>query len=306
MKQFILPALLTAALTNAQDPYIFNANQSLLQVNPSFAGSNGGIRNQFNYLNLSPNLSGNLTSYQNTTDAYLQPLNGALALSLGNEDQRRGVYRRNSAALTYAQSFHAGKFSVIPSLQASYWMTSVDINALNFRDVVQDDIVWNDPGSRPLARKGFAEMAGGILVKYGQRFYGGAAVFHANRPDYGHFPGYRRPVRVSVHAAYTLSFGDKWMVQPAYYYRQYGVIPFHQVHVNTLFANRMILGLSYATINVAGLNAGIRFRTSALQYTYSAAFMPESRYYGSAHTLQYSINIRKKPFNGPGTTFEAF
>lgn len=55
----------------AQDPIFLNANHSLLNLNPSFAGSNGGFRNQFSFRNQWPSLSGRYHTYINSADVYL-------------------------------------------------------------------------------------------------------------------------------------------------------------------------------------------------------------------------------------------
>ena len=93
-------------VVDAQDPIFLNTNHSLLYLNPSFAGSNGGIRNQLSYRNQWPNLSGNFVTYLNSFDAYIKPLNAGIAVSYLHDDIARGLLKTNRINLVYAQHFN--------------------------------------------------------------------------------------------------------------------------------------------------------------------------------------------------------
>lgn len=65
----------------AQDKLIGNSNQSLLNANPSFARSNGSLRDQTIFSNQLSNSSDNVISIYNCVDAHIEKLQGELALS---------------------------------------------------------------------------------------------------------------------------------------------------------------------------------------------------------------------------------
>jgi hypothetical protein len=107
----------------AQDQIFFNSNQSLISLNPSFAGSNGGIRNQssfssYKYSNFS------YSSFYNGFDPYVKKLNAAVAVSyLGNfYSALYGQTRQQDINVSYAQHFSvlSNKLKITPSLQVNY------------------------------------------------------------------------------------------------------------------------------------------------------------------------------------------
>src|SRR5690606_14651720 len=103
-----LPSILVAFFflqsffLTGQDRNIVNSNQALVQLNPSFAGSNGLLRNQFSYRNFLPDDQGYLISYNNTLDGFLDCINAGVALKLNSLVVGYGTYNRTSANLTYA------------------------------------------------------------------------------------------------------------------------------------------------------------------------------------------------------------
>ena len=76
---FQIMALGFMASAFAQDASFENTNQALVYLNPSFAGSNGGIRMQNNYRNQWPNIPYNFVTYQTCADFYLKKINSGFA-----------------------------------------------------------------------------------------------------------------------------------------------------------------------------------------------------------------------------------
>src|SRR5687768_8926887 len=88
----ILLLLCTANLT-AQDIFFNNFNQSLIYFNPSFAGSNGGVRNQFTYRNQWPFHLGRFETYMNSFDFYIKPIRGGIAITALTDDCAHGTFK---------------------------------------------------------------------------------------------------------------------------------------------------------------------------------------------------------------------
>src|SRR4051812_44625429 len=77
---------------NGQDASFLNSNQSLVQLNPSFAGSNGFVRNQNSYRRSTrPQFSSSYELYSNATDFFIKPLKAGIALNWMREDFSGGL-----------------------------------------------------------------------------------------------------------------------------------------------------------------------------------------------------------------------
>src|ERR1043166_8828641 len=85
--RILIVAICAACAVSAQDLFFMNQNQSLLATNPSFAGSNGGLRAQLGYRNQWPNLSGRYVCYYAAVDGYVKPLKAGIGLSALTNDQ---------------------------------------------------------------------------------------------------------------------------------------------------------------------------------------------------------------------------
>ena len=103
MRYFAVLFLGLALQASAQDPIITNTQQSLVALNPSFAGSNGLLRYQSNMRSQWYNLSGSYLTFYNSIDAYIKPLKGGIALAYTRDDQARGTLVTNRIDLSYAQ-----------------------------------------------------------------------------------------------------------------------------------------------------------------------------------------------------------
>src|SRR5688572_11976793 len=123
MKKYIVLLSLIAGSSNliAQDPIFFNTNQSLVYLNPSFAGSNGGIRNQFSFRRQWPQYSNNYTTALNTFDFYVKGMRGGFALSALSDNFANGTLITRTYGLGYAQQlkFFDKKLTLVPSFQCA-------------------------------------------------------------------------------------------------------------------------------------------------------------------------------------------
>jgi len=64
----------------SQDPKFLNSNQSLLYLNPSFAGSNGGFRAQLSWQRQWPEYRFGFVTYQAAVDGYIPGINAGIGL----------------------------------------------------------------------------------------------------------------------------------------------------------------------------------------------------------------------------------
>jgi len=171
----------------AQDALFVNNHQSLVYLNPSFAGSNGFVRNQFSYRNQWPNISGTYVTHNNSFDAYINKIKGGISLSVFRDDQARGTLRKDGINIGYAHYINLfdNKLKIIPSLQIGYYSQALDKGRLNFGDPInmRSGIIWTSSNT-PISRKDYYDISSGILINSRNSFFG-VSVFHINQPDEG-------------------------------------------------------------------------------------------------------------------------
>jgi len=81
MKQLLICFLGLSLSAIAQDPFFTNSTNSLIHLNPSFSGSNGGIRAQSIYRNQWYSLDNPFITTYTSIDGYIITLKAGLALS---------------------------------------------------------------------------------------------------------------------------------------------------------------------------------------------------------------------------------
>jgi|GEM_PF-1718418 len=318
-KILIFFATLSCVLTvNGQDPHFLNTNQSLVYLNPSFAGTNGYIRNQASYRNQWPNLSGNYKTYLNTFDAYVKPLKAGVAVSLMSDDQLSGTLKVTTASLVYAQHISCmdGNLKVIPSVQLSYGIRTLDVNNLHFGDAFDPryGIVWSNPTALPTSNKSYFDASTGLLVNY-KNLYVGASVFHFNQPDIGLLGTYKLPALFSFNASYNKAVSERMLLNFSgrLTYQQKNTIGKGAV---SIIYKSLIAGLGYGSPWTTGyhspgtafINAGFRsgIFTAMIGYDRNVGQFYNSFNSAGSWELMFSFNFRKETPKGVITNPEVW
>lgn len=309
-KKIILSAivLLVSLKGFSQDPLFVNTQQSLIYLNPSFAGSNGFIRNQFAYRDQWPNLSGNYVTYINSFDMYIKPIKGGVALSVFAGDQAHGTLRTEAISLSYAQhlSLMDGKLKIIPSVQGSFRAKKLDHTKLNFGDPndPRRGFAWNSSSAAPASQKNSFDFSSGLLVNY-KHFYFGASAFHINQPDEGLLGTSKLPFRMVFHGSYNWNVSDNVMIHFFSQYQQQHKFSFVQFSANVLLYKHFIIGAGYIHDNVPAANIGFKhnYFTARLGYDVSMSLVSNKRI---AHSWEASLsfNLRNKENTKTLTDFE--
>lgn len=168
----------------AQDYSFTNSNQSLLNINPSFAGSNGGLRvnaiSQMRY----PQKEYSSVGLYTTADSYLKKWNGGVALNYGAYDNTHGLETSQAINLTYAQHLTINKIKIIPSVQVGFFEKRFDVERVTYGQIKRNPPPTFPIYEYPNAKKQAFDLNGGLLVQY-KTFYGGISAFHINQPDAG-------------------------------------------------------------------------------------------------------------------------
>jgi type IX secretion system PorP/SprF family membrane protein len=265
--KIILQIIALGFMTNvfAQDAILENTNQSLVYLNPSFAGSNGGIRMQNNYRNQWPNIPYNIINYQTCTDVYLKAIKGGLAFTASSDNQSKGLLKTRQFGLVYAQhcSSDNGKLKITPSFQLNYVQINLDIDNLGFH------YPYNYPYSPPASVKKNLDLSTGLLINYKDFFIGGT-VKHFNQPDLGVFGPSKWPPLYRFHTSYTKKWNDKNLVQAIVIFNGQGNFRQLLFGTNAVIAKYLLLGLSYYNLDALTVNVGYRDNYVSAKVGYGA------------------------------------
>jgi type IX secretion system PorP/SprF family membrane protein len=288
MKALLIFLALSLNLS-AQDPIFTNTQQSLIHLNPSFAGSNGGLRYQAIYRNQWYNLGSPYMTFYNSVDAYIKPMRGGIGLSYLHDDQANGVLKTDRIDLSYAQhlSFCNQKLKIIPSMQFSVFQKTVDNSKLNF-------------GSSWIPQWGYGtlysikrniDFSAGLIVNY-NHFYIGGSVFHITQPQEGFIGVSKLPARLSLFTSYNFFIGDKVLLNAMYRYEQQNHFSQHSFSINALLFKHVIVEGGIAP-HAAHATLGFRHNYFTVSGSYIFAVNTFSNTVGS-YEVMASFNLRNK------------
>lgn len=290
----------------AQDAFFLNSNQSLLSLNPSFAGSNGGFRNQFSFRNQWPNLSGRYITFLNSADLYLSGIKAGIGATVMFDQFGLGEYSSKLYSFTYAQHLHfkGGQIKVIPSFQIGFGYRAIDVSQWGFREPYDYRYGYALDSSR--IEKSYLDLNTGLLFSYLDKLYVGASIFHMNQPDVGFAGGQGLPQRVNLHVSYNLEcnknlrlqFSGLLNVQQDYYTTR--------LALNALFYDHLITGLACSNYDTAILSAGYRNSFFSMLVGYDVTISNLAGNATGSWELHASYNLRSKDLRRSVTSFETW
>lgn len=265
----------------AQDQIFLNPNQALVSLNPSFAGSNGGIRNQSTFSNYKySNFS--YSSFYNGFDAYVKKLDAGIALSYLGNFFSGNLSRQQQLSVSYAQHFSItnSALKITPSLQVNYINSYANMDYYN----------WGQPPLAFVSVRQSVGVSSGVLLNY-KGFYAGASVFNINRPDVGNFGSSKLPLRYSFHASYNMVVSENLLLNivTRLNFQQY--YQMGQIGFSALAYKHLVMSLNYSTGEIAFANVGYRHKYFAVTagFAFSVSRLaPNSKYleFGLSYTLR--------------------
>ncbi len=290
--------------SQGQDDSFLNTNQYLIYTNPSFARTNGFIRNQTIYKNLYPNIPDRVVSFGNSYDAYIEKLNGAIAVSYFTNDVARGLIKSNWFNLSYAPHFilKQSGAKIIPSLQLSYFNKILDRSLITYGGPFSSS-PWHNPNLiHP--RKSNLDFSSSILFVY-KSFYFGATVFHITQPDEGIFVVSRLPARLCINASYNKHVSENVLLNFSTVFNSQGNYQNIQLTVNSILYKHLALGLGIHSSRPT-LFGSIGYRNDILfiSLLYSEAIVPILASAGNSFELTLSLNLRNKEKRNRVVNFE--
>jgi len=168
----------------AQDPYFSQFFNSILYLNPAYAGSSHQGRISAAYRNQMPALGSPYVSYNASYDLPVKPLQGGLGINIMN-DVQGSSFNHISADLMYSYFLAVSPTLVINAgFQASYSHRFLDAAGLIFPDQIDPLGISGSHSGESIGNlnKGYPDFAIGF-VGFTRIFYAGISMHHLTKPD---------------------------------------------------------------------------------------------------------------------------
>jgi type IX secretion system PorP/SprF family membrane protein len=298
---FLLILLLRVFGAFSQDAYFTNANQSLIYLNPSFAGTNGFIREQSIYRVQDNNQRISFKTFCTSLDAFIKPLNGGMAFSYLNDDQAKGFLKTSAASFAYAQHVYAYNKTVkiIPAIQATYFMKSLDLTDLKFRDTLdyrKNSILETSlPLGQSRAQKNNLDLNASILIQTKNLTFG-VGMFHINQPDEGITGAEKLPFRINIHGSYNFVLTPELNVSLFGLFVSQENFKDYDLNCNLSWNKEVFAGVGIRKSNA--LTANIGFQSNAfrlgLGYDYGLNNINPNIYGKNTFELMLSFNFTNR------------
>lgn len=305
MKYIVVIIFAWSLRLSAQDPVFTNTQQSLLHLNPSFAGSNGGLRYQGIYRSQWFDLSSPYRTFYNSMDTYIRPIRGGIGLAYMRDNQANGTLITDRIDLSYAQhlSFFEQKLKIIPSLQFSYFQKTLDQWKLTYGSQIDPrrGFVWGPMYMTRYATKRNIDFSTGLVVNY-KHLYVGATVFHITQPEEGLQGPSKLPVRLSLFTSYNLFIGDKILLNAMYRFEKQQNFYNHAININALFFKHLVVETGVAS-HATHASLGFRHHFFTVTGSYIATVNSFNSNVGT-YEVAASFNLRNKDEQTLVTDFE--
>lgn len=288
-------AILVGFRSYSQEQVFTNKNQSLISLNPSFAGSNGFIRNQFSYKS---NRGSSYKSYSvaNSFDTYISPLKAGIAVSALTENFANGMAKNNYVSISYAQYFSVmeGKLKLIPSVRLAYSESVLDLEKAG----------WNPSSNNvPLSKTNDFNLSTGFLAAYKNRVYAGFSISSLNGNDNG-FSAYNNSF--NYHLSYNLRFSDNLQMQFFAQAQTNIVSSSTYIAANALLYKHIIAGVGLVGNRSPVFSLGYRnnYFTVLAGYDVLDRLLYEPSY--KSFEVHASFNLKKKELRQTISSFETW
>lgn len=296
MRLYIIILFCLSLNLYSQDPIYTNTQQSLVALNPSFAGSNGLLRYQSSTRSQWFNLSGSYLTYYNSIDAYIKSIKGGLSLCYVRDDQAKGTLVTDRIDFSYAQHFNLynEKLKIIPSLQISVFKKTIDNSKLTFGDQIdaRRGFTWYSNDLPRKQSKSNVDLSAGLIINY-KHFYIGSSVFHITQPDEGLQGPSKLPYRLNVFTSYNLFLGDNILINALFRFEKQQNFTATNFNINALFAKHIMVSTGLRNDNAINTLIGYRHNYFTVSGGYEFGISGISSTAGSFE-ISASFNFRNK------------
>jgi type IX secretion system PorP/SprF family membrane protein len=180
----VLSSLIALTPAAGQETTYGPGYQTILNTNPSFAGSSGDGMLRLSYLNFYPGNSYDLHSFFISYDTYIPQVHGGCGFYISN-DYIGGIVNDIRGGFSYSYHLQAGKdFFINAGLNASVWHRGFSSNNVVLPDQIDPLGGVSIPTSDIIDFSGHTifDIGAGMLFTAG-RYLGDLSVSHIARPD---------------------------------------------------------------------------------------------------------------------------
>ncbi len=298
----VLIIITCAGTVQAQLNSFLYTQNSFVNLNPSFAGSNGNLRDQCFAGDISPGLGTLKRVFYNAFDMYLPSIKSGLALTGYYEDFGSSDYQTKSYSISYAKYFSLrnDKIKFIPSLQ------------IGLRQERSQRLMYTSPPGQPwFWEVGTYENDHMIIALGGlfniKNFYFGASFYDlqpiSRREQYNPFLD-----RYNFHASYNVH-AAKWMLihfsgNVSVNSHSYSTL---NLSLNALLFRHLLLGGGIQQRESYFVSIGYRGHRFSVGLRYHVTLFSGFAPYGhEGFTAMATFNLRKKELRKEVLNFEAW
>jgi hypothetical protein len=232
LRKIMIFSLFSCLQLPAQEMTLFDGSQRLLMLNPSFAGSNGYVRNQFGYYRQTQT---NSFGFYNGTDGYASPLKAGISAAAMYYNQNGGKFNTTGGSLGYAQYMNFHELLIIPSVNIVSYTRMMDTSKFSagfFRSIDLPDPVQK-----------IVTGSAGILLNFKDLYIGMSAI-RVGRSEMYIIP----PVPIlNLHMSYNLFMGENCRLNIQLRYQEYSNGDNIASGINALLFRNIVAGAFYNT-----------------------------------------------------------
>lgn len=267
----------------AQNINNYSFNNSLIFTNPAFAGSNGGLRVQSNYILSTQPFNYDKNLRYNSVDGYISKLKmGVFVSENGYNSEFSNINTQLSTGISKKISLKNG-LTFVPAISGTYlngnnkyfygWCATPPVTLYN---VNCSEITANS----------------GLIISY-KNFYGGISFNNMFSEKYKN-KLYFLKEQTNAHLAYTFKINNKNLIQlnAALFVQNY--YQSAQVGANAIIQNHFLIGFGYNNSNEIINSIGFKTNIFSVKYNlnYGTSKLSETNYY--LHSISASLNLKPK------------
>ncbi len=283
----ILLMLILGRAVFAQDAQFSQFYANPLYLSPSFSGSTDGTRAVLNFRDQWPGIPGAFVSYSASVDHYFARQNSGVGLMVFRDQAGSGQLALTSVIASYAYKMRFNrKWTVLPGLNLSYNVRSLDFYKLRFPDQMHIDGNTSVSKEMPsLEKVNYPDATFSVLV-YNYFYWGGIAIEHLFTPNQSLINGVSRvPIKVRLYGGrkFVYSNVNRWneeSIKLAFSYKAQG--KYDQLDLGAYWSKgSFVVGLWYRGIplfksyerghfnhDAFVILAGYKYKTLSFGYSY--------------------------------------
>jgi type IX secretion system PorP/SprF family membrane protein len=259
----------------AQDPLFSGSAQTLLYLNPSYAGTNGFCRLQGDARIQDKDDSLGFVSAFGSTDFFILPMKAGVGLTWLYDNYHNGVIRTQAVGFTYAQHvwLYSNELRLIPSLQINYIQRTPDLTAITNSFAVSEarydpSLVINKPNAEALpSAKSNVDLNAGLLFQ-GRNMSAGLSLNHLSRPDVGLYGIMPLPFRIMIHGAYNMKLKHDTRISFFGWFMNQATKNDAYINCNIWMAEELFAGVGFRKSNAIVFNAGFQVSAMRIGFVY--------------------------------------